>query len=139
MPESKKRQPRNRPTGPVKPGRTTAAPGKELKPWQLGVFIVLGLIIAVAFLGLGFAKKSHDEYGQWPWGRTAIPPKMFYAKSNYVAAGVGSTTGLVKVGKTPGGGLIFAAGSVTKPPPAEIDVQKSSGGAATKFTLVAKK
>jgi hypothetical protein len=139
MPESKKHQPKNRPSRPATPGRTTAAPGKELKPWQLGVFIVLGLIIAAAFVGVGFVKKSHDEYGQWPWARTAVPPKMYFDKRNYVSAGVGSTTGLVKVGKTPGGGFIFAASADKKTPPAEIDVQKASGGAATKFTLVAKK
>ena len=139
MPESKKRQPKNRPTRPAAPGRTTAAPGKELKLWQLGAFIVIGLIVAVAGVGLGFAKKSNTEYGQWPWSRTAIPPKMFYDKRSYATAGVGSTTGLVRVGKTPGGGLIFAATADKKTPPAEIDVTKASGGAATKFTLVAKK
>ncbi len=139
MPESRKRKPKNRPTGPATRGRTTAAPRKELKPWQLAVFILLGLAIAGIFVGVGFAKKSHDEYGQWPWARTQVPPKMYYDKRNYVSAGVGSTTGLVQVGKTPGGGLIFAASADKKTPPAEVDVTKASGGAATKYTLVAKK
>jgi hypothetical protein len=139
MPESRKRQPKSRPVRPSAPGRTTAAPGKELKPWQLAAFILVGLAVAGIFLGIGYVKKSHDEYGQWPWARTAIPPKMYYDKRHYVSAGAGSTAGLVKVGKTPGGGDIFAASADKKVPPAEIDVQKASGGAATKFTLVAKK
>lgn len=139
MPESKKRQPRSRAARPATPGRTTAAPKKELKPWQLAVFIVLGLAIAGLFVGVGFAKKSHDEYGQWPWARTAIPPKMYYEKANYTSAGTGSIAGLVRVGKTPGGGIIYAATADKKKPVSEIDVQKASGGAVTRFTIALKK
>jgi hypothetical protein len=139
MPESRKRQPKSRPPRSASPGRTTAAPGKELRPWQLAAFILIGLVVAGAFVGVGFAKRSHDEYGQWPWARTAIPPKMYYEHANYVSAGTGSTTGLVKVGKTPGGGVIFAATADKKTPVPEIDVQKASGGAVIRFTIALKK
>ena len=48
-----------------------------------------------------------------------------------------STTGLVRVGKTPGGGLIFAASADKKPAPPRSTCRRPSGGPATKFTLVA--
>jgi hypothetical protein len=129
---AKSRQGAARPSGP-QPG---ARPAKELKPWQLAVFIVLGVIIAAIFVEVGFAKKSNDEYGQYPWARTAVPPKMYYDHAHYAQAGTGSTTGLVRVGKTPGGGIIFAVNTAKKPAPQAIAVQKASGGAVTKYTLV---
>jgi hypothetical protein len=117
---------------PVRP-----APSKDLKPWQLGVFIVLGLIIAGVFVGVGFAKKSHDEYGQYPWSRTAVPPQMYYAHSHYKAAGAGTLTGMVQVGKTPGGGLIYAPNTTKKPAPTTIEVKASSSATAVfAFTLI---
>jgi hypothetical protein len=118
---------------------TRPAPAKELRPWQLAVFIVLGLVIAGVFVGVGFAKKSHDEYGQWPWARTAVPPQMYYAHEHYKAAGTGSLTGMVQVGKTPGGGLIYAPNTTTKPAPATIEVKKASAAQVFAYTLVPSK
>lgn len=117
---------------PVQP-----APSKDLKPWQLGVFILIGLVIAGVFVVVGFAKKSHDEYGQYPWAKTAVPPQMYYAHSHYKAAGAGSITGMVQVGKTPGGGLIFATNTTKKPPPTTIEVKKNAAATqVSAYTLV---
>ena len=127
MPVSKKRPAKSRPArSAVTPGRTTAAPGKELKPWQLAVFIMLGLIVAGAFVGVGFAKKSHDEYGQWPWARTAVPPKMYYDHWKYAPSSVAPLTKVVKVGTTPGGGAIYAPSAAKTPAPPTIQVQSGS-------------
>jgi hypothetical protein len=113
-------------------------PGRELKPWQLAVFIVTGLLIAGIFVGVGYAKKSNDEYGQWPWSRTAVPPKMYYDHEKYAGAAAGSKDGLVVVGKTPGGGTIYASSTATDPAPGSIVVVDPANGTAKKYTLVPK-
>ncbi len=119
-----------------KPPAPKPAPAKELKPWQLVAFIVVGLIVAGIFVGVGYAKKSHDEYGQWPWARTAVPPKMYYDHKHYKPAGAGSLTGLVKVGKNPGGGVLYAVNADKKNAPATIEVQEPSTGKAFAYSLV---
>lgn len=122
----------------AKPRAPKPEPKKELKAWQLAAFIVMGLAIAVIFLGVGYAKKTHDEYGQWPWARSPVPPKMYYDRTKYKNAGTGSTTGLVKVGKTPGGGAIYATSTAKKPAPTSIVVVDPSTNKATAYTLVPK-
>jgi hypothetical protein len=117
---------------------TTATPHKELRPWQLVAFILMGLAIAGILTGFGYAKKTHDEYGQWPWARTPAPPKMYYDHRNYTANGTGSTTGLVTVGKTPGGGIIYAPSVAKTPVPTAIQVKKPSTGQVFSYTLVPK-
>ena len=108
--------------------------GRELKPWQLAVFILAGLLIAGIFVGVGYAKKSRDEYGQYPWARTAVPPKMYYDHAKYAGAGTGSKDGLVVVGKTPGGGTIYASSKATAPAPTSIVV--ADGSTVKKYTLI---
>ena len=131
---AKSRAGAQRPAG----SRPSAAPRprKELKPWQLAVFIVLGLVIAGVFVGVGFVKKSHDEYGQWPWARTAVPPTMYYDHRGYkdrTSAALPATP--LRVGKTPGGGLIFATTAVKKPVPTVIWVQDPTSHAVSRYAL----
>lgn len=115
------------------------APTKDLQPWQLVVFIVLGCVIAAIFVGFGFAKRSHDEYGQWPWSRTALPPKMYYDHNDYVGAGAGTLSGVIRVGKNPGGGIIYAASADKKTAPATIEVQQPPNGRVAAYKLAPKK
>jgi hypothetical protein len=114
------RSPRKRPTPPVRPGT------KELRPWQLGAFIGVGLLVALALLGLGYARKFHQEYGEYPWAKSAVPPKMYYDHTKYAPATVAPLTKVVKVGKTPGGGTIYAPSTAKKPAPPTIQVQNGS-------------
>ncbi|MDX6230800.1 MAG: hypothetical protein QOI76_4190 [Frankiales bacterium] len=119
-----------------KPGSARPAPTKELRPWQLVAFILVGLIIAGVFVGVGYAKKSHDEYGQWPWARSAVPPQMYYDHKHYKSAGAGSLTGVIQVGKNPGGGIIYAVNADKKNAPATIQVKQPSTGKVFAYSLV---
>jgi hypothetical protein len=119
-----------------KPASARSAPTKELRPWQLVAFILIGLIIAGVFVGVGYAKKSHDEYGQWPWARTAAPPQMYYDHKHYKSAGAGSLTGVIQVGKTPGGGIIYAVNADKKVAPATIQVKVPSTSKVFAYSLV---
>lgn len=116
---------------PVRP-----APAKELKPWQLGAFILIGLMVAGVFVAVGYAKKSHDEYGQWPWARTAVPPQMYYDHRHYKGPHLATLTGTaVRVGKNPGGGIIFATTAAKKPVPTVIWVQDPKTKAVSVYGL----
>jgi hypothetical protein len=119
-----------------KPPAPKPAAARELRPWQLGVFILLGLIIAGVFVGVGYAKKSHDEYGEWPWARTAVPPAMYYDHRHYKNPDPGSLpANAVSVGKTPGGGLIFASTAAKTPAPTVIWVQHPKTHAVSQYAL----
>jgi hypothetical protein len=120
--------PRKRPTPPVRP-----APTRELRPWQLGAFILLGLAVAGLLLGFGYARKFHQEYGQYPWAKSAVPPTMYYDHWKYTPATTPSLTNPVKVGTTPGGGTIYAPSTVKKPAPTTIEVR--SGSTSRTYTI----
>jgi hypothetical protein len=112
------------------------APAKQLRPWQLGAFILLGLVVAGIALGFNYVRTFHDEYGQYPWAKSAVPPKMYYDHSKYAAATVAALTNPVKVGKSPGGGTISASSAAKTPAPPTIQVQ--GGGTTRTYTLVPK-
>ena len=119
-----------------KPAPANRPPAKELKLWQLGAFILLGLAIAGLSFGYAFAKKTHDEYGQWPWARSAVPPLMYYDARHYQHGTAGTLpAGAVSVGKTPGGGAIFATTTVKKPVPTTIWVQNTKTHAVSQYAL----
>jgi hypothetical protein len=121
---------------PRKSAARKPPPTKELRPWQLALFVVLGLIIAGTFVGVGYSKKSKDEYGQYPWARTAVPPKMFYDQRNYKTGAPGSLPAqAVRVGKSPGGGIIFATTTAKKPVPTVIWVQNPKTHAVSQYPL----
>jgi hypothetical protein len=124
--------PRKKPAAPVRP-----APRRELRPWQLGAFIGLGLVVAGIALGLNYARTFHHEYGEYPWSKSALPPSMFYAHRDYQHPDTATLTGKeVKVGKSPGGGVVYASTTSKKPVPTQIWVQDPSSKTVRSYTLV---
>jgi hypothetical protein len=110
---------------------------KELRPWQLAAFIGLGLVVAAVALGGNYVRTFHTEYGQYPWAKSAVPPKMYYDHRKYQHPDTAALTGKeVQVGKSPGGGLILATTTAKKPAPTVIWVKDPQSQTVRRYSLV---
>jgi hypothetical protein len=125
------RPPRKRSSPPVRPQT------RELRPWQLAAFIGLGLVVAAVALGGNYVRTFHAEYGQYPWAKSAVPPKMYYDHRKYQHPDTAGLTGKeVQVGKSPGGGLILATTTAKKPAPTVIWVKDPKSQTVRRYSLV---